>query len=129
MMHKVTIQRLYDSLQPGRDNAGAAGFRVFIDRLWPRGVPKADFHYDLWCKDLAPSPELRKWFGHRVARWDEFSSRYQDELRAPGQQDRMRDLAHQAGKKPIVLLYGAKDTRHNHAVVLKQALEHIQSKG
>ncbi len=119
MSRTVTIVRLYDALTPEK---GDTAYRVFIDRLWPRGVAKKDFVFDQWCKDLAPSQELRQWFGHKASRWETFSKRYRDELQTREQQDRLADLVKQAGDHSIVLLYGAKDTTHNHAIVLAQAL-------
>lgn len=112
MKHPVIIKRVYEAPE-ARD-----GFRVFVDRLWPRGVSKEAFSYDLWCKDLAPSPDLRKWFGHKVEHWEGFRDRYADELHEPEQQDRMGEVIETAKGQRITLVYGAKDTEHNHAVIL-----------
>lgn len=121
MASPVEIRRLYEATD------ATDGYRVFIDRLWPRGVSKEDFKFDLWCKDLAPSPALRKWFGHKAQNWTVFCDRYRTELNTPEQQQRLQDVLHQAGDKPIILLYGAKDPHHNHARVLAQVLHEQRS--
>src|SRR3546814_13143353 len=91
------------------------GVRILIDRLWPRGVSKAGAALDEWMKEIAPSTELRKWFGHDPARWDEFQRRYRAELTAhPAELDRLRALA---GKQVVTLVYSAHDEAHNDAVV------------
>lgn len=96
------------------------GRRVLVDRLWPRGVSKAQARLDEWMKDIAPSTGLRKWFGHAPARWDEFRRRYRDELRE--QRPLLRELRRQARKGPITLVYAAKDEAHNEAVVLRNVI-------
>jgi uncharacterized protein YeaO (DUF488 family) len=94
--------------------------RILIDRLWPRGVKKADAAIDEWMKDIAPSTGLRKWFGHDPAHWQEFRRRYQSEIRQhPDEFDRLRTLA-QHGR--ITLVFSAHDESHNDAVVLKDLL-------
>jgi uncharacterized protein YeaO (DUF488 family) len=98
----------------------ADGARVLIDRLWPRGVTKAKAAIDQWFRDLAPSTELRKWFGHDRARWDEFRRRYADELRQHGEQ--LEQLLQMASRGPVTLVYGAHDEQHNDAVVLQELL-------
>jgi uncharacterized protein YeaO (DUF488 family) len=96
------------------------GIRILVDRLWPRGVSKAEASLDNWMKDIAPSSELRKWFGHDPARWTEFQHRYRAELRQHAQElDRIRALAK---KKTVTLVYGAHDEAHNDAVVLREVL-------
>ena len=110
----VKLKRAYE-----RPSA-ADGTRVLVDRLWPRGIKKADAKVDHWVKELAPSTELRKWFGHDPTRWQEFRRRYAGELRQHNDQvDRLRDLA-RAG--PITLVYAAHDEIHNDAVVLRDIL-------
>ncbi len=95
----------------------ADGTRILIDRLWPRGVKKADAALDRWMKDLAPSTGLRKWFGHDPARWDEFRRRYADEVHQRSDQlDELRSLARQGR---VTLVYSAHDEEHNDAVVLR----------
>lgn len=96
------------------------GIRVLIDRLWPRGVTKDEAHIDHWFRDIAPSTELRRWFGHDVRRWDEFRRHYTAELTHHTEQlDELLRLAH---KGPITLVFGARDEQHNDAVVLRHVL-------
>ena len=98
----------------------ADGLRILVDRLWPRGVRKADAAIDRWAKTLAPSAELRQWFGHDSARWQEFCHRYAKELRAcPEELEQLRALARQG---PITLVFSARDEVHNNAVVLRDLL-------
>ena len=110
----VQIKRIYDA--PDQSD----GVRVLVDRLWPRGVTKKAASLDLWMKELAPSTELRKWFSHDPARWEGFRQRYRRELRKRGTQ--LAALKAQAAKRRVTLLYGARDTVHNEAVVLQEAL-------
>lgn len=116
---KVGIRRVYDP--PGTSE----GFRVLVDRLWPRGIRKEDLAYDLWEKGIAPTPELRKWFGHDPERWDAFRERYQRELEQPQVRERLEDIVRAADKRRITLLYGARDAHHNHALILAEALERL----
>lgn len=96
------------------------GYRVLIDRIWPRGVSKKQAHLDEWARELAPSSELRRWFGHDPAKFEEFRRRYRDELAARGEKLReLRDLAH---KGTLTLVYSARDTEQNDAVVLAELL-------
>src|SRR5690349_15269167 len=104
----VKLKRAYEP--PAADD----GTRILVDRLWPRGVKKADAAIDQWIKDIAPSPALRKWFGHDPARWQEFRSRYAAEVREhPEQLNRLRALARRG---PITLVFSAHDEVHNDAV-------------
>ena len=110
----IKLKRAYEP--PASDD----GTRILIDRLWPRGVKKADAAIDEWMKDIAPSTGLRKWFGHDPARWQEFRRRYQSEIRQhPDEFDRLRTLAQNG---PITLVFSAHDEAHNDAVVLKDLL-------
>lgn len=109
------IKRIYDEPSAGD------GYRVLVDRLWPRGISKERANLDLWFKDVAPSPELRVWFDHDPAKFEEFSARYQDELSRNPAVDQLRELAKQQGT--VTLLYGAKDPAINHAVVLHDFLK------
>jgi uncharacterized protein YeaO (DUF488 family) len=110
----LRLKRAY--LPPSPDD----GTRVLVDRLWPRGLSKADAQIDHWMKELAPSPELRRWFGHDPRRWDEFRRRYQTELSDKAEQlDRLRTLAREG---PLTLVFGARDEQHNQAVVLRDLL-------
>ncbi|QBJ97908.1 DUF488 family protein [Rhodococcus sp. ABRD24] len=113
----IHIERVYE--HPGAEPC----FRVFVDRLWPRGLRKDSFHYDDWAKDLAPSTELRRWYSHDVAEFAEFRSRYLAELESPDGRsavDRLLTLAHD---RPIVLLTATQDVEHSHAAVLQQFLQ------
>lgn len=110
----VRLKRAYEKPAP------EDGARILVDRLWPRGVKKADAAIDRWTKDIAPSTALRKWFGHDPERWQEFHSRYTAELRGHGDQlDQLRALARTT---PITLVYAAHDELHNDAVVLRDFL-------
>ena len=110
----VKLKRAYEN--PSADD----GTRILIDRLWPRGIKKTDAAIDRWMKEIAPSTELRKWFGHDPARWDEFRRRYTAELREHRDElDRLSDLAH---KGVVTLVYSAHDQEHNDAVVLREIL-------
>ncbi len=112
-MH-VRLKRAYDP------PAASDGTRILVDRLWPRGVARAGAAIDVWLKDVAPSSELRRWFGHEPAKWPEFRRRYLAELEGSPALAELRALA-RAGD--VTLVYGARDTEHNDAVVLAQVLE------
>ena len=100
--------------------AKSDGVRVLVDRLWPRGVKKSEASIDLWRKDLAPSTELRKWFGHDPEKWSEFQQKYCAELKGnPG----LAEIRALACEGKVTLIYGAKDEEHNQARVLKEVLE------
>jgi len=112
---QVEIKRAYDAPAPGD------GYRVLADRLWPRGVKKSALPLDEWCKDIAPSQELRVWFAHDPAKFDEFTVRYTEELAANDMA--ARQLLERAKKHDVLtLVYAAKDPRINHAVVLRDYL-------
>lgn len=111
----MNIKRVYE--KPGRED----GFRILVDRLWPRGLKKADAQIDEWAKLLAPSAELRKWFGHDPERWKEFEKKYISELKS--NDAAVSFVKDNAGKKVITLLYGAADSEHNNALVLQQFLK------
>ena len=105
------------------------GYRVLIDRLWPRGIKKQELDLDEWLKDLAPSTKLRKEFGHDPAHWKSFVSAYKKELQSPKARELIQRLAQQAsGKRTLTLLYSARDEEHNNAVVLKDILEKESAK-
>ena len=109
------IKRVYD------DANRADGARVLVDRLWPRGIKKEALDLELWCKDIAPSSDLRKWFDHRADRFSEFTKRYTAELDDNSAVGDLLDL--ESEKKTVTLLYGAKDHELNQAVVLKDYLD------
>ncbi len=110
----VRLKRAYDPA------VRSDGYRVLIDRLWPRGVKKEDAKLDEWARELAPSGELRRWFGHEPDRFDEFRRRYTRELVA--QDEKVRELRRRAREGTLTLVYGARDTEHNDAVVLAEIL-------
>ncbi len=111
---KIRIRRVYEL--PDKQD----GVRILVDRLWPRGLTKAKASVDLWLKDVAPSTELRKWFGHDPAKWTEFQKRYRAELKENDKQVEL--LMAEIAKGVVTLAYGAKDEDHNEAVVLQEFL-------
>lgn len=112
---RIKLKRAYDA--PEKSD----GRRILVDRVWPRGVTKEELRLHRWAKDVAPSAELRKWFGHRPPRWEEFKERYRQELdRRPAA---IEELAAECRDETVTLVFGAKDVRHNQAVVLKEYLE------
>ncbi|ASG80092.1 MULTISPECIES: DUF488 domain-containing protein [Lactiplantibacillus] len=99
------------------------GYRLLVDRLWPRGISKVNAQLDDWVKEIGPSTELRKWFNHDPEKYPEFVKKYQAELDAnPITPDFIRQVAEQLAKQPVILLFGAKDETHNQAVVLQEYL-------
>lgn len=121
MNANIQIKRIYEPISP------ADGCRVLVDRLWPRGIKRDAAAIDYWLKDLGPSHELRKWFGHRSERWDGFVQRYRLELTDLGVQELLQELIDLAAAGPLTLLYSAKDTKHNQAVVIAHAIEEATS--
>jgi uncharacterized protein YeaO (DUF488 family) len=110
----VRLKRAYEHAAPDD------GTRILVDRLWPRGLKKTEAGIDQWVKVLAPSTELRKWFGHDPSRWQEFRQRYRAELRAGS--DQLEHLRTLARSGTITLVYGARDEEHNDAVVLREVI-------
>src|SRR4051794_25290647 len=110
----VRLKRAYEPA------AASDGYRVLIDRLWPRGVAREEARLDEWARELAPSGELRRWFGHDPDRFDGFRRRYTAEL--AGQEEKLRELRRRARHGRLTLVYGAHDKEHNDAVVLAQIL-------
>jgi len=112
----LKIKRVYE--EPAKND----GFRVLVDRLWPRGLTKQQASIDLWLKDVSPSNELRTWFSHDPTKWAEFQKKYKAELK---EKDTLLKSIQtlEKEKKSVTLTYGAKDTRHNNAVVLKDVLD------
>ena len=96
---------------------------MLVDRVWPRGITKAELGDFLWLREVGPSNELRRWFGHRPDRWQEFRRRYRVELERPEQQEILAQLVALARAGPVTLLYGARDTERNQAVVIREVLE------
>jgi uncharacterized protein YeaO (DUF488 family) len=110
----VRVKRAYEPAEP------SDGYRVLIDRIWPRGISREQAQLDEWARELAPSSELRRWFGHDPQRFAEFQRRYLDELAA--QAASLRALRRRARHGTLTLVYGARDTEHNDAVVLARLL-------
>ena len=112
----VRLKRAYEPAE------ATDGYRVLVDRLWPRGVSKDKARLGEWARELAPSSELRTWFGHDPSRFDEFRGRYLDELGA--QRDKLAELRERASSGTLTLVYAARDSEHNDAVVLADVLRH-----
>jgi uncharacterized protein YeaO (DUF488 family) len=110
----IRIKRVYEPA------TGDDGMRILVDRLWPRGLSKTKAAIDHWFRDLAPSTELRRWFGHDPERWDEFRRRYIAELKH--HQTRLEELRGMAARGPVTLVYAARDAKRNDAVVLRDLL-------
>lgn len=124
---ELVLKRAYE--KPAKSD----GFRVLVDRLWPRGISKVNLHLDMWAKAVSPSTALRKWFGHDPDRWREFGRRYKAELKEPAAREAIAAIVDGAKHaRAITLVYGAKDTEHNEAVVLygilKRRLESRKAK-
>lgn len=111
----MKIKRVYE--KPERDD----GYRILVDRLWPRGISKASAEIDEWIKEIAPSTELRKWFNHKPEKFSEFKKRYKEELKTHVAE--LKKIHEISQKKKITLLYSAKDTQYNQAVVLLEVLQ------
>lgn len=116
----VRLKRAYD--EPAEDD----GYRVLVDRLWPRGVARDRARLDEWARELAPSTELRRWFGHDPARFEEFRGRYETELEK--QRVKLDELRRRAREETVTLVYAARDTEHNDAVVLADVLRRGSSR-
>ena len=111
----IAIKRVYEPA------AESDGFRILIDRIWPRGLSKDQSHIDLWLKDIAPSTALRKWFGHSPAKWSEFNSKYCSEIDEHSEE--VEIIRKHMKEGPVTLIYAAKDTQHNNAIVLKRYIQ------
>ncbi|MBB4091741.1 DUF488 domain-containing protein [Ochrobactrum pecoris] len=116
-MTTIELKRIYEA--PSPDD----GYRVLVDRVWPRGMTKEKADIDLWAKDIAPSTDLRKWFGHDPTKWNDFQKKYREELE--GSKPALKDLIAHAKARGgrLTLLYGAKDEEHNQAVVLHEFMQ------
>lgn len=113
MSEKLSIKRVYE------DSTAEDGYRILIDRLWPRGLSKEKAAVDLWLKEISPSTELRKWFGHDPDKWKEFRKKYKDEIKANKEaSEELKDAIKK--HKKVTLVYGAKEERYNDAVVLQE---------
>ena len=111
----LTTKRVYEPAEPGD------GTRFLVDRLWPRGIKKEKLEMEAWLKDVAPSPALRKWFSHDPAKWTEFQRRYRAELE--DHPDAWHPILEAAKQGDVTLLYSARDTEHNSAILLKEFLQ------
>jgi uncharacterized protein YeaO (DUF488 family) len=116
MSERITCRRVYE------DTSRQDGKRVLVDRVWPRGLRKEDAHLDEWLRDVAPSSELRKWYGHEPGRFTEFRRRYLAELRDPGHREAARHLRDLAAHDRLTLLTATKDVDHSQAAVLAEWL-------
>lgn len=110
----ITVKRIYEPATP------TDGYRVLVDRLWPRGIAKEKARIDLWLREIAPSTELRQWFDHDPVKWQEFCARYRAELRRNA--ELLESLKQQANKGLVTLLYSAHDEKYNQAVALREFL-------
>lgn len=111
----LQVKRVYE------ERSGSDGVRILVDRLWPRGISKEKAGIDLWMKELAPSDELRRWFGHDPSRWEEFKTRYRKEL---AEKVKLISILRDMDRKgTVTLIYAAKDIHHNNAEVLKEVIE------
>ncbi len=111
---EIRVKRIYETPEP------ADGYRLLVDRLWPRGVSKESASLDAWMREVAPSSELRRWFGHNASRWWEFKRRYGVELDI--HQDLVAEILSLARERPVTLVYSARDSNHNQAVALAEYL-------
>lgn len=119
---KISVKRAYVTAAP------QDGYRVLVDRIWPRGRSKEALAIDQWARDLAPSSELRKWFGHDPKRGQVFQQRYRCELEADEKREQMCCLLAEVRDRTITLIFGAKDTEHNQALVLRDLLSHLHER-
>lgn len=115
---KVVLKRVYAEVEAGD------GMRVLVDRLWPRGLSKERAHVDVWLKEIAPSNELRQWFGHDPEKFAEFRHRYEAELASESGKETLAQLRELMKQGPITLVFAARDGEHNNAVVLRDVLLH-----
>lgn len=115
----IKMKRIYD--QPAKED----GFRILVDRLWPRGISKEKVKVDLWLREIAPSNDLRKWFSHDPKKWEDFKIRYEREMK--GKQELLHKIKEAEKEKGIVtILYSARDKEHNNAVVLNAVLKNMK---
>jgi uncharacterized protein YeaO (DUF488 family) len=112
----IRIQRVYEPPEPGD------GYRVLVERLWPRGLTRERAALDAWAKDVSPSPALRTWYAHDPGKFEEFTERYRDELAASPAREVVEDLRRRAAKGPVTLVYAARDEERNSARVLRDLL-------
>ena len=111
----MKLKRIYEIYSP------EDGYRILVERLWPRGISKEDAHIDMWMKEVAPSTELRKWFNHEDEKWDEFQKRYMEELLKTGQLEKLWEIVSRQGN--VTFVFSSKNEKHNNAVVLYNMLK------
>lgn len=117
----IKTKRIYE------EYSDADGFRILVDRLWPRGISKEKAKIDIWYKDIAPSNDLRKWFNHDIEKYEEFKEKYFEELKGnPALPDFLDLVSEKSKSSDVTLIFSAKDEKHNNAVVLKEFLENRQ---
>ncbi len=114
----IQVKRVYD------EAVASDGSRILVDKLWPRGLSKEKAKVDVWLKDIAPSDELRKWFGHEPEKWNEFRRRYFEELK--GKKEAVGVIVEKSRSGAVTLLYGAKEEKYNNAVALKEFIEALK---
>jgi uncharacterized protein YeaO (DUF488 family) len=112
LLMTINIKRIYEPAEK------SDGYRILVDRLWPRGIKKEDIHIDVWMKEIAPSTELRKWIHQDPDKWEQFITKYKAELKGSAAWQELLDVIHD--HKTVTLLYAAKDEQRNHALVLQQ---------
>ncbi len=112
----MKVKRVYETA------TGDDGYRILVDRVWPRGFTKQKAHVDEWRKDLGPSDALRKWFGHDPKRWEEFRRRYRSELKSAGKWPDLARIARRAEEGTVTLVFSAKDTERNQAVAIRDMI-------
>lgn len=115
----IEIKRVYDA------PTNLDGIRILVDRLWPRGISKERAAIDYWFKEVTPSNDLRKWFGHKAENFNEFANLYEEELKS--QKEMLKKIKSFAREKPVTLIYAAKDPKINHALVLQKVLERTKT--
>jgi uncharacterized protein YeaO (DUF488 family) len=113
----IKLKRVYEGPNP------SDGFRVLVDRLWPRGISKEEAHIDEWLRDIAPSTELRKWFGHDPEKWPEFQRRYRDELKSNTQS--LEKLLADTTGEDVTLVYASREEKYNNVTVLREVLQEL----
>jgi len=118
----LSIKRIYEKKSPDD------GIRIYVDRLWPRGLTKTQAAMDEWLKDISPSVDLRKWFGHQPEKFPEFKQRYMSEMLNPGFSEKLKYIADLAQKQKVTLLYSAKNEQYNNAVVVAGLINSIMKK-
>jgi uncharacterized protein YeaO (DUF488 family) len=113
----IKLKRVYDAIDE------SDGYRILVDRLWPRGLSRSKVEFDEWLKDIAPSDRLRKWYAHDESKWSEFKRLYFLELSS--KEDLIRTIVEKGSKSKLTLVYAAKDNEHNNAVALKEYIENL----